>query len=591
MDIQSLRDSTTSPTPSTSASTSAVSKQPTYTTAGTIYKPSSSQPLQPPTRRGRSLKWPMGSSMHAELAALPKTSLSELKTSGGNSYSALQQYTPLQQNYDRAVSPFSSQDHMQAKMPADVPGIQLSNMSTLQSFGMFEPRTQGGPMKNGKNVLSGNYSDGDDGDNDDDDDDDDDDGGDGDDEDEDDEDDDDGANNNALKNLPVQSLKHLASYSNPTQKAAQKAFQRGSRARQCVISSSMGSASSNSPPCVPTDKGKGIAATKQLLESEYYALRRAQHDVLSNVDGVWSTRNSTPAPAPSEPPRAKSAGIEVSMSSQRHISGNIIPMPLTAGPPGQRQFRPLNFEKALKALNVQSPPVRGLEEEIGSSLNMNYTLRRHGVNDVCVASEALNMMPTTSMLSTATKKNTRPVEIQEIRLPSGIIDSEEESHNTMNPNTGLVGGMKYFGGWPTRPRKWWEQYPRNGTPYRLGLGRHKNEEMEAHDVHLEEWWYSGVNKVNRFAATTGLRRGDQIPNFGSETTRSNPVHGAVGDNRPRAAARSLESINMEEAGAIPAPEHSRSLIEMVTVNAEAWTTMDACSSGVRLQPSSSQCQS
>ncbi|GAB0132045.1 hypothetical protein EsDP_00000495 [Epichloe bromicola] len=551
MDNQSLPDSA-SPTPSISASSVASSKQPTYTTAGTIYKPNSSQPLQPPTRRGRSLKWPIGSSLHADLAALPKAGLSGLKASAGNPYSALQQYTPLQQNYDRAIGPSTDQDHILAKMSADIPRIHISNLLNLQSFGISEIRNMEKVMKNEEEVFSGNYSDGEDEANDDDDDD----------------DDDDDSNNNALKNLPVQSLKHLASYSNPTQKAAQKAFQRGSRARPCTLSSSMGSTTSTSSPGPASlrtsdatiEVGQGISGTKNLSQTELCALKRAQHDVISKIDGAWSTRNSTPAPAFSMPPRAKSASSEVSKAPNKRVcERRSVPMPLTAGPPGQRVFRPLTIEKALKALDVRSSPVIFNEEEDGASMMTTQIMRQRGIEDFCVVSESLDSMPTESTLSPGFKRLGHPMQMQGVQLPSGIIEPEEESYNTFQQLPDLIGSMKAWEERPHRHTSWRDQSPEVCVSYHPGTDRLTNEALKAHNKKLEEWWYSGVNKAYRRADTTNLRHVGSLRDHGL---------GAIGDNRPTALVSRLDTIDMEEAAIIPTSEYTRSLMEMV-INAHS----------------------
>ncbi|KAG5979519.1 hypothetical protein E4U55_005078 [Claviceps digitariae] len=569
MDGQPLPEST-SPTPSMSAaSVVSSSKQPTYTTAGTIYKPSSSQPLQPPTRRGRSLKWPIGSSSHtADLAFLPKTALSELKASAGSSYSTLQQYTPLQQNYDRAISPFNSQDHLQAKMPTpDIPSLQLSNIPNFQSIGMPDPRFRERQMRNGKEVFFGNFSDGEDGDNED--------GVNGDDNDNDndndvdDDDDDDDVNNNALKNLPVQSLKHLASYSNPTQKAAQKAFQRGSRVRPYVLSSSMGSASSSTSPLglaslnlsdVPNDGRNGNSSTKHLLMTEPYTLRRAQRDVLSKLDGVLSTRNSTPVPGPSSMrPRAKSASIEASQSS---LSRNV-PMPLTAGPPGQRQFRPLNFDRALKALNLQSSPLNYNDEDDGPLSNTNYRLNQRGVEDFYEATGSLDTTPTAaSMLSTTFKNKSYTAQMQGVQLPSGILDSEEELYTTSDPITsgsGLTGHWNAWGESSTRYTSWGFPTARaTCTSYRVRRLRMTDEEYAEHNRKLDEYWYYGLN--NRIGPHFEPPKITQ-PDY--REYRKPHKYGAIGDGRPKASVTQPNAFDTEKSEAtIPASDYNTPMFEM-----------------------------
>ncbi|KAL6410416.1 uncharacterized protein AUP68_06838 [Ilyonectria robusta] len=125
-------------TSSTATAPSSASQQLTYTTAGTLYNPSSSQPLQPPTRRGRSLKWAAGGP-HGNLALLPKSFLATLPLKAGTCRTtAVHQYTPLQQNYDRASTPFNDPDHFSANMSAQVPRLRAGDTTFTSFFSELE---------------------------------------------------------------------------------------------------------------------------------------------------------------------------------------------------------------------------------------------------------------------------------------------------------------------------------------------------------------------------------------------------------------------------------------------------------------------
>ncbi|PSS03246.1 hypothetical protein BD289DRAFT_421618 [Coniella lustricola] len=82
-------------------------RQPTYTTVGSVAKPQSNTPLQPPVRRGRALRWPPA--VADDLAAFNQSLLANLPRgrprSPATTASTLQHYTPLQQNSDRAIDP------------------------------------------------------------------------------------------------------------------------------------------------------------------------------------------------------------------------------------------------------------------------------------------------------------------------------------------------------------------------------------------------------------------------------------------------------------------------------------------------------
>ncbi|KAK0669556.1 hypothetical protein QBC41DRAFT_274419 [Cercophora samala] len=91
-------------------------KQPTYTTVGSIYNPNAANPIQAPPRRPRTRRFPQpleSPSGEAFDFADPLRDLLKQKSppSPPTTANVLKQYTPLQQNYDRALSPISEQEH------------------------------------------------------------------------------------------------------------------------------------------------------------------------------------------------------------------------------------------------------------------------------------------------------------------------------------------------------------------------------------------------------------------------------------------------------------------------------------------------
>ncbi|KAK4200297.1 hypothetical protein QBC40DRAFT_174240 [Triangularia verruculosa] len=159
-------------------------KQPTYTTVGSIYNPSAATPIQPPTRRPRARRFPQhleppsgeGFNLPDSLSSLlskersppsPPTTANTLDT---------KQYTPLQQNYDRALSPIHEQE-----------------FAAFSDLGMTAPTLRSGNLPHPPSVL---------------------------------EDDESVASEDTLvsSKMTVRSLRNLASYPNPMRKAAQKAL-------------------------------------------------------------------------------------------------------------------------------------------------------------------------------------------------------------------------------------------------------------------------------------------------------------------------------------------------------------------------------
>ncbi|KAM7208945.1 hypothetical protein V8F20_000823 [Naviculisporaceae sp. PSN 640] len=134
MDPNSPESADLSPNPSTA---SGERRQPTYTTVGSIYNPDATTPIQPPTRRPRVRRFqPTAQSpieslsfQNSLLAALPvkDTTTPASPTPGAN---RVPQYSQLQQNYDRAVSP---------------PNVD-ERPTILSAIGMSAPRVRSGNL-------------------------------------------------------------------------------------------------------------------------------------------------------------------------------------------------------------------------------------------------------------------------------------------------------------------------------------------------------------------------------------------------------------------------------------------------------------
>ncbi|KAK8070850.1 hypothetical protein PG997_011053 [Apiospora hydei] len=159
------------------------SKQPqqntqVYTTVGSIYNPSAA-PLQPPTRRGRPVKWPPHNELTTK-SSLSGLSLAHQTRSPSNAATAgnLLHYSPLQQNSERAVSPITSASD------------SFARMSFTGSLSAHEPAESHVSRE------------------------------------QDDDEDDAGEAAEKLKVMSVKTLTNLASYPNPMQKQAQKVLSR-----------------------------------------------------------------------------------------------------------------------------------------------------------------------------------------------------------------------------------------------------------------------------------------------------------------------------------------------------------------------------
>lgn len=242
---------------STASSTDTeTSKQPKYTTVGSIYKPKAATLLQPPTRRPRTRRYPQAlrSPTGEVLAPFPESLLSALAVKSKPSISppplasaTLPQYSPLQQNYDRAVSPVSEQEKFAVRPSTPMPSIRSGNLPSPASL-------EGDDSAALEDTL-------------------------------------------ASSRITVKGLTNLASYPNPMQRAAQKALARARIGNHAL-----------SRPVTPSLPSLAPELDKDRLANNMYGATAA-------------------------------------------VTGP--PKPLTAGPPGQRLFKPSTFEAASRVLKQE----------------------------------------------------------------------------------------------------------------------------------------------------------------------------------------------------------------------------------------------
>ncbi|KAL7916196.1 hypothetical protein GGI35DRAFT_25084 [Trichoderma velutinum] len=332
---------------------SSASSQPTYTTAGTIYNPNSSQRLQPPARRGRLLKLnseASGFPLDAAKFGTPRTMLSDAQLrSDANAKvpvaAAIQQYSPLQQNYDRAVSPLISPHHEP----------RMSSQGLGRHDTSLRVRADSPPLSlfdNGKGKAIAINNDSSSGDEDD-------------------------IVNSALMNMTVKSLQNLASYPNPNQKNAQKALLRGTRPK---AGSSLGGGPSRlSTPFTYRNDSQGGArissseeasmGLRPILSEPGVLYQRTQESrwrsrKMASEAGASGTYHSAFESRLSTPSTNSDNTDPNPLASMHLATGLGAPKPLTAGPPGQRQYRPSTFESTFKALTTRSTAPQGYFAEV-----------------------------------------------------------------------------------------------------------------------------------------------------------------------------------------------------------------------------------
>ncbi|RYP33390.1 hypothetical protein DL767_004795 [Monosporascus sp. MG133] len=416
-------------------------QQPTqiYTTVGSVYNPQAAQPLQPPARRGRTIKWPPTPHSESTHSHLPKSTLnalpyrnniSHISQSPPTTLNNFHHYSPLRQNFDRAVNPCGSPaPHHIPSQDSDIhlrTAMILPNMSRGNSPGATT--AVGSDKHDGTNMYS-DY-------------------------------DEDVEGVEHLKQMSVKTLTNLASYLNPMQKAAQKLL---SRARPIAAATPTYAQARQSPLPPPGFTGP------------------PQKNTIG--PGFQARRPSTP-----------SASL---------LQGAGVPQPLTAGPPGQRHYRTSALESTFGAMQNSFRRTPGLDDNGSMPNPYNEQIhRRHlvysgdGESSPSFGSERAPSrqkvfgLDRAAMLEAAAMGLDKPKEQTKSKILADTLGAEEVD-------------KWYPGGIPTEfnydtmvvPEDWTKDYPLDNT--------HERRRVESFATHMDRTirhFYSGTDMSNKTIA-------------------------------------------------------------------------------------------
>jgi hypothetical protein len=525
--VSSPADITTSP----AVAGTPRAQPPTYTTAGTLYNPSSSQPLQPPARRGRSFKWTNGS-IHSDLTLLPKSALAALPLKGaGNRAQVYQQYTPLQQNYDRAVSPSCNLEHHLFKMADQALQVRSGNTPAPISLLLAESREDKSSLDS--DVIS------------------------------DDSDSDSDFGMDPLAGMTVKSLHNLASYPNPNQKRAQRALLQGVKptmtgwgapGRSHTSASSSGTRPVGSPikgslqyKDVPRPAQPDTAAIRRIA-----TFGRQKVNPFRVEGDCIESRNAT------------SLGPFGHIASHKILgSGSGGPRPLTAGPPGQRQYRPSTFESTFKALQVKS------QDDHGEDENENHI----GIS--IVDGEPAAVLPSYHHYSECTSRPLRTDPMCRVTQPGAVSSKNWKVNGDDKGRLDLIMAQRFVPDFLSMTRAspsqetlqsgchghqrlsstpWWNEFNHDiRSRFKPGTDILTDEEINARNAKIEDIWYAGSDLIGKTTSEAILDAKYR------ELERN---LGVIGDKRQTSGRVQYKTIEIDEANRMSAAEHAHPLINM-----------------------------
>lgn len=535
------------------AAPTAVSKQPTYTTAGTIYNPNSSQPLQPPARRGRSNKWNGANIGQPDLVLFPKGILAglTLKATSSARAAAMPQYAPLQQNSDRAVSPLSGSEHAAVgiALPSQAPRMRSGNVpgQAISAAAKEGKDDKKDAAKAKENMLAAeehvDLSDNDK---------------------QDEAGEDDHATIIRLLGMNVKSISNLASYPNPNQRHAQKILSAGTRA----------SLLGRKPPVSPVAPS-GFAPSMELRPDVPAGsvgrrgcglLRPCQVGV-----GAKIAHSQTGLLPPAQLPSPPSNGEQAATPSTILFSRPGAPIPLTAGPPGQRQYRRSTFESTLKALHTPpaSRSARGFFKDDQDGLDGGRkSPARVGVDHV--DGSELDSLPSPFSLGSALSPirsylTPSPVAHDEVKLPAASRSLLVQLVETSEPDTGNVGNATLTMATYSDETEWDQALDMSYHSWRHQDGWSRGRYMPNSDrlsaraarvrrEKIDSSWYAGSDLLGKWPEEIMAE---------SKFRKLRGLDGVVGDGRPKRNPKTeYRYISVDEANATPASECAKPLLNM-----------------------------
>ncbi|CEI60911.1 hypothetical protein FVEN_g2444 [Fusarium venenatum] len=503
---------------STATAPSSASKV-TYTTAGTPYNPSTSQPLQPPARRGRSLKWP-ASLPAAGLSLLPKSVLATLPIKTTRS-SSLQRYSP-QTQYDGPSSPLTDTDHGSVNMSAQVP--RLGSSATPSPLASLFSETE-----------QDTFTDADPSDE---------------------SDDDRELGMDLLLNMTVKSLHNLASYPNPNQKKAQKALLRG-------IKPALGlkSATRSEEPCYPLSGSPSLPkALKYNTDSPGISHRPRR-------EARCGDRSSSIHPVTLDgfdhAVGSNSTLVADNLGSATRVLSSGAPLPLTAGPPGQRQYRPSTFESTFKALHTSTPTQDSIQEEDGDVLAINrQTLRQAGIGAMSLEQDSPSL-------------KTMPPLVSNSPLPTSTTAADyTEDSDIGNESARTSEILSYLVQEPLQPSNVTPPWAWGSTvasdcrassrkhtqhSYAQGPRTRTVRDIETRSEEVNRAWYAGADFL--------LASSDEIA-IQVQPPIVKGAFGAIGDGRPSKKGDYHYPMSINHANRMAVAEHARPLFNMAHANVQ-----------------------
>jgi hypothetical protein len=342
-----------------------------------------------------------------------------------------------------------------------------------------------------------------------------------------------------LLNMPVKSLHNLASYPNPNQKVAQKVILRGVR-------SNLGSSSLSGPE----GYGSKFASTR---DEDNSRLRAGLKPPVVDLSDKRSSQDLQFVNHGQMRASLHRSNTEGSLSEEQNsyttlASGPGAPRPLTAGPPGQRQYRPSTFDTTFKAL-------RAKEMSFGIPDGASSPRIEHDASSTGMSEKGLTPQDYMSAL----RSDSTPFDpkddfgtdgsswAQGHEISAWQRDFPEPYFNGQNTSPGGWGGQRAFSPFPENEQFSAQPNVNMSAESMLSI----EDRSRARHEYVEAAWISGQS----FGVSLQKR---------TSTKRNAP--GVIGDKSSLKASQNGthgDHISIDEANRMTVADHSKPLLELV----------------------------
>jgi hypothetical protein len=247
-------------------------------------------------------------------------------------------------------------------------------------------------------------------------------------------------------------------------------------------------------------------------------------------------------------------------------SGSGGPRPLSAGPPGQRQYRPSTFESTFKALQVKSQDNHG-EDDNESHIEISI-----------VGGEPAVVLPSYHHYSEYTNRPLRTDPICGVAQPGAgsskgwkADDEDKDRLDSMmaqrlvpdflsvtraSPSQETIQSVCYgHKGLSSTP--WWNEADHDiRSRFKPGTDILTDEEINTRNARNEDLWYAGSDLIGKTTSDAMLDAKYR------ELERN---LGVIGDKRSTSGRVQYKTIDIDEANRMSAAEHAQPLINMAFV--------------------------